>query len=121
CVSVIPREALIGLVEALREEREEHHHPEADIEAPERRPEQTLAPARRIRKATHAEQRQPNSEHAIDAEQRGVCMRCGRVEPLHVIKREWRINEKAKQSRTNHIPDEDTGKECERPFVDALP
>ena len=63
--------------------------------------EQPFAPARRVGEAAHAEQREADAEHAVDAEQRGVGMRRRRVQPLHVVERERRIDEEAEQARAD--------------------
>jgi len=72
CVSIIVRKALICLVQALWKQRQKHHHRQADVQAPERRLEQPLAPTRRIGQAAHAEQGQPDTEHPVDSEQGGM-------------------------------------------------
>src|SRR6185295_11915588 len=68
-----------------------------------------------------AEQHQTNSEHSIDAEQRGVSMYGSGVETLHVIERDGRIDEKSEQAGADKIPECDRDKEIDWPAVIRKP
>src|SRR4051812_26508541 len=50
-----------------------------------------------------------------------MSMRRRRVDALHVVERERRIDEEAEQSCSDQIPYQNTGEECEWPLVDGLP
>src|SRR5215813_13365923 len=45
----------------------------------------------------------------------------GRVQALHVIKRDWRIDEETEQASTPKIPKRDCNKKVNRPFVCCNP
>eukprot|EP01022_Parablepharisma_sp_SALTPOND_P004174 TRINITY_DN1187_c0_g2_i1.p1 TRINITY_DN1187_c0_g2~~TRINITY_DN1187_c0_g2_i1.p1 ORF type:complete len:839 (+),score=292.08 TRINITY_DN1187_c0_g2_i1:14101-16617(+) len=110
-----------GLVDAGRQQRQEHHHRQADIEAPIGGPEQAIGmPLTRI-ETTQAEQHEPDAQHAVDPEQRRMAVCRCHVQTLHVVQRGRRIDGKAQHARTHRVPETDGDEAQDRPPVGLHP
>ena len=68
-----------------------------------------------------AEEHQADAEHAVDAEERGVAVHRRRVQALHVVERDRRVDEEAEQARADQIPERDGDEEVDRPLVRCHP
>ncbi|MNY26256.1 hypothetical protein D3C86_1600930 [compost metagenome] len=121
CGGVVLVEGDVGLPEPLGQKRKEGHHRQTDVQAPEGDRQQPLAPDARIGQATHAVEHQTQAQHAIDPEQCRVAMASRRVQPLHVIEGDRRIDQEAKQPRADQVPEKDGGEEAEGPVIDLFP
>ena len=70
---------------------------------------------------THTIDRQAKAEHAVNTEQRGMTMIGGRVQTLHEIERERRIDQEAENAGTDKIPEQHRRKEHEWPAIIGFP
>ena len=68
-----------------------------------------------------AEEHQAEAEHAVHAEERRVAVHGGRVEALHVVERDGRIDQEAEEARADEIPEGHGDEEVDRPFVGRDP
>ena len=64
-----------------------------------------------------AEQHQPDAKHAVDAEERRVAVDRRRVQSLHVVERDRRIDQETEQACADQIPERHGHEEVDRPFV----
>ena len=54
-------------------------------------------------------------EHAVHAEQRRVAVDRRRVEALHVVERDRRVDQEAEQARADQVPEGHGDEEVDRP------
>ena len=80
-----------------------------------------LDPCCNVGEATHAVERQAQTQHPIHAEQGGMAVIGGRVQPLHIIERDERIGQKPEQPRTAQIPEQNGEEEHEWPMIGRPP
>ncbi|ABA47752.1 hypothetical protein BURPS1710b_2803 [Burkholderia pseudomallei 1710b] len=111
------RHARVRFIDARGQDRQEHHHEEADVQQPERGLEQRIAPCIALGHAAQAEQHQADAEHPVHAEQRGVAVRGRHVQALHVVERDRRVDREAEQARADGVPQADRDEAENRPLV----
>ena len=120
-VPVALLDAPAELNHADRQQGEQRHGRQADVECPEARLQQALIPRHIRPQAAQAEQHQTDAEEPIHAEQRGVAVQRRQVQPLHVIERQRRIDQEPEQPGANHIPESDRDEEQDRPAITLHP
>ena len=79
-----------------------------------------LSSTRRVQPA-QAEEHQADAEHAVHAEQGGVAVDRRRVEALHVVEGERRVDEEAEEARADQVPERHGDEEQDRPSVACDP
>jgi methyl-accepting chemotaxis protein len=81
------------------------------------------APSRRARRSASArdQQHEAEREQAVDPEQRGVGVHRRRVEALHVVERDRRVDHEAEDARADEVPEGDADEEADRPAVAPHP
>ena len=89
----------------MRQQGQHRHQREADVEAPERAFSSARVPHHLAAQPAQAEQHQPDAEHAVHAEQRGVAVQRRQVQALHVVQRQRRIDQEAEQARADQVPE----------------
>ena len=110
-----------ALDDADRQQRQEQHHRQADVQAPEAPLQQPVVPGRRGGHAAQAEQHQADAEQAVDAEQRGVRVHRRRVQALDVVERDRRVDQEAEDAGPQHVPEGDGDEEQDRPAIGRDP
>ena len=111
----------LQLQHAHRQQGEQGHQREADVERPECPGQHTVVPLRFGLEPAQAEQHQADPEHAVDAEQRRVTVQRRQVEALHVVERHRRVDEKPEQAGADQVPETDREEEQDRPSVALHP
>ena len=122
--SRIPRSNLDrrpGLGEADGKHAEQHHGCEPDVDRPERDRQRTIFPHQPRTQSAQAEEHEPQTEHAVYAEERSVAVNGSQVQSLHVIKSDGRIDHEAEQARADKVPESDRDEKIDRPLVGANP
>src|SRR5688572_28952228 len=104
-----------------RQQGQECHKGEADIERPEAGPQEPLVPDDARLQPAQTEEHEPNAEHAVHTEERGMAMQGRQVQTLHVIERERRVDEKAKESCAHEVPESNGDEEEDRPAIATHP
>ena len=94
-----------GLVDAGGQQRQEHHHGQADVQAPVGGLEQRVGVQVAGIEAAQAEQHQADAQHAVHTEQGGVAVGGGHVQALHVVERGRRVDREAQQAGTDGVPE----------------
>ena len=106
-----------GLQQANRQQAQQHHQTETDVDRPECEPERASFPFAVIAQPAQAKQHQPDAEHSVHAEQRGMPVHRRRVQPLHVVQRDGWVDEEPEQPGADEIPEADGHKKDDRPPV----
>ena len=63
----------------------------------------------------------PSDEQAVDAEERRVRVHRRRVEPLHVVERDRRVDQEPEDAGAHQVPERDADEEADRPAVARHP
>ena len=64
-----------------------------------------------------AKEREPEAEHSVDTEERGVAVDGRQVEALHVVEGDGRIDEEAEEAGSDQVPEGNRDEEVDGPFV----
>ena len=110
-----------GLREADRQEAQDDHQREADVHPPERPLQLRLLPRADARELPRDDEDEAEREEAVDAEERGVGVDGRRVEALHVVEGDRRVDEEAEDARADEVPEGDADEEADRPAVALHP
>ena len=94
---------------------------QSDVDRPERDRQRAVLPHQPRAQRPQAEQHQPDAQHAVDAEQRGVPVHGRQVQSLHVVERDRRIDHEAEQAGAHEVPERHGDEEVDRPLVGADP
>ena len=70
---------------------------------------------------SQAHQHQADAQHPVDAEQGSVGVNRRRVQALHVVEGDRRVNHEAEQPGPDHVPEGHGDEEVDRPLVLAHP
>ena len=104
-----------GLVDACRQQRQEDHHRQADVQAPEGGLQEPVGMQRPVVQAAQAEQHQADAQHAVDAEERRMAVGRRHVQALHVVQRCGRIDGEAEQPGADRVPEAHGDEREDRP------
>ena len=81
------------------------------------KPMEPAAPLLSHRQHAQAQQREAEPEVAVDAEERRVRVYRRRVEALHVVERDGRVDEEAEEARAHEVPEGRGHEEVDGPLV----
>ena len=110
-----------GLHQADRQQAQDAHRHQAAVQRPEREPQQAVFPLDAGNQDSQADQHQADAQHSVDAEQRGVTVQRRRVEALHVVQGDRRVDHEAEQPGPDHVPEGHGHEEVDRPLVPLHP
>ena len=106
-----------SLQQPNRQKAENDHQDQTQIERPKAEFQNASFPSLLAGHGSQAEKHQADPQHSVNAEECGMAMDGRRIQPLHVIESNWRIDQKTEEPRSDKVPKCDRHKKINRPFV----
>lgn len=108
---------MVELIESRWYQAYDRHEEYAAVQAPETPFEKRIGPCVFLEYVPDREKHERDRQETIHAEQRGMGVYRGRIDPLDIIKDNGRIYEKSEYTGADEVPEGNRNEEIERPSV----